>query len=214
MDDAITLRELPDEDAPDYFRLLVRNCIDTFKELPNDALCLDYNGVDGKLRALVLDDPEYKKRTRNIYAKQRLDELREIDSLAGMVSLETDGADDPRGKEKQAKITSADKDILNMRFKAAQIRREILAGLNDNNNVSERDAVNLMFVPIDKAEFDRGITHEIYAGDADGALDELTGPKEEAPEGTSGKTRPKGQDGPLEDEDFFEVLPDGAVVEK
>jgi hypothetical protein len=217
MPDQIRLKELPPQDAPDYFRLLVRNCIETYKELPNDAMCLDYNKVSGKLRALVLDDEEYKQETRNIYAKQRLDELYEIDNLAKLaLSEEEDGEEsDPRSKGKKKKISGADKDMLNMRFKAAQMRRELIASLNEDSGASERDAVNFMFVPIDEAEFRKLITVEVNEGsDSEDVLDELVTKKEEMPEGTSGKVRVKGQDGPLEDEDFFELLPNGEIVEK
>jgi hypothetical protein len=216
MPDRINLEELPPQDAPDYFRLLVRNCIETYKELPNDAMCLDYNRVSGKLRALVLDDGEYKQETRNIYAKQRLEELYEIDNLAKLaLGGEEDGEEsDPRNKGKKKKTGGADKDMLNMRFKAAQMRRELVASLNEDNNASERDAVNLMFVGMSREEIGKSARDEIYEGDDDGALDELTNRKEEAPEGTSGKVRLKGQDGPLEDEDFFELLPNGEIVEK
>jgi hypothetical protein len=219
MPDYINLKDLPPQDAPDYFRLLVRNCIETYKELPNDAACLDYNRVAGKLRAMVLDDEEYKQETRNIYAKQRLEELRELDNIARLTSFgeddEDDGIDtDPRARGRKKKSVSADKDALMMRFKAVQMRRELLTAMNEDNNASERDAVNLMFVGMSREEIEKGARDEIYEGDDDGALDELTNRKEEAPEGTSGKVRIKGQNKPLEDADFFEILPNGEIVEK
>jgi hypothetical protein len=217
MSGQINLKELPHQDAPDYFRLLVRNCIETYKELPNDAMCLDYNKVSGKLRALVLDDEEYKQETRNIYAKQRLEELHEIDNLAKLALNEDDGEEenDPRSRGKKKKVSGADKDMLNMRFKAAQMRRELIASLNEDSGASERDAVNFMFVPIDEVEFRKLITVEVSEGsDSEDVLDELVTKKEEVPEGTSGKVRSKGQDGPLEDEEFFEFMPDGEIVEK
>jgi hypothetical protein len=216
MPDQIRLKKLPPKDAPDYFRILVRNCIETYKELPNDAMCLDYNKVSGKLRAMVLDDEEYKQETRNIYAKQRLDELYEIDNLAKLAfNDETEeDEDDPRSSGKPKKISVADKDMLNLRFKAAQMRRELIASLNEDNNASERDAVNLMFVGMSREEIEKSARDEIYEGDGDGALDELANRKEEAPEGTSGKMRLKGQDRPLEEEDFFDMLPGGEIVER
>jgi hypothetical protein len=211
----IDLKNLPQKDSPDYFRLLVRNCIETYKELPNDAMCLDYNKVSGKLRAMVLDDEEYRQETRNIYAKQRLDELREIGSLARLALNDEDGGDedDPRSRGKW-KVRSADKDMLTMRFKAAQMRRELIASLNAEDGASERDAVTLMFVGLSREEIEKSIRDEVYEGDDDGALDELTNRKEEAPQGTAGKIRTTGQTGPLDSEAFFDTLPDGEVVER
>jgi hypothetical protein len=215
MSGRINLKELPPRDAPDYFRILVRNCIETYKELPNDAMCLDYNKVSGRLRAQVLDDEEYRQETRNIYAKQRLDELYEIDSLAKLALNEEEDeyANDPRNKGKKKKVSGADKDMLTMRFKAAQMRRELVASLNDNDNASERDATSMLFVGMAREEIEKSVKNELYEGDADDTLGSLASPKEEAPEGTSGKVRGTGKTGTLDGDDFFEVLANGEIVE-
>jgi hypothetical protein len=211
----IHLKELPPQDAPDYFRLLVRNCIETYKELPNDAMCLDYNRVSGKFRALVLDDEEYKQETRNIYAQRLLEEFREIDAIVKLtLDEEDDDDDDSRAKWKKKKTGGADKDRLATRFKAAQMRRELIAAMNENNRASERDAVNLMAADITREELEKNVRHELYEGSDDDALDELTNPKEEAPEGTGGKMRVGGKTKPPDDEVFFNILPDGEIVER
>jgi hypothetical protein len=211
----IKLSKLPQPDAPDYFRLLVRNCIETYKELPNDAMCLDYNRVSGKLRALVLNDEEYRQETRNIYAKQRLEELQEVDSLAKLV-LSKDDADeyDPRNIGKKKKTGGVDKDMLNMRIKAAQMRRELVASLNDEGNASERDAANFLYVGMTREEVAESARNELYGGDADDALEALISPKEEAPEGSAGKIRNTGKTKVPDDEEFFETLPDGEIIER
>jgi hypothetical protein len=216
MDTSVALNALPPENSPDYFRILVRNCIETYKKLPNDAMCLDYNKVSGKLRAMVLDDEEYKTETRNIYARQQLEAISEFDYFERLTSVEADDEDDddPRNRGKKRKISGADKDMLNMRFKAAQMKRELIAAMNEDNSSFERDAVHLMFIGMSREDIEKSARDEIYDGDTDGALDELTSRKEEAPEGTSGKVRTKGQNKPLEDEDFFETLPNGEIVEK
>jgi hypothetical protein len=211
----IALNELPQESSPDYFRLLVRNCIETYKKLPNDAMCLDYNRVSGKTRAMILDDDEYKKETRNIYAQQQLEAISEIDYLARLASSDGDDEeDDPRSRGKKKKVSGADKDMLNMRFKAAQMKRELIAAMNEDNSASERDATHLMFIGMLREDIEKSARAEIYDGDADGALDELTSREEDAPEGTSGKVRNNGRNVPLEDEDFFNTLPNGEIVER
>jgi hypothetical protein len=63
-------------------------------------------------------------------------------------------------------------------------------------------------------EIEKSVKDELYDGDADGALDELANGKEEAPEGSSGKVRALGKSKPLEDEAFFETLPDGEIIER
>jgi hypothetical protein len=218
MPERIKLKELPEENAPDYFRVLVRNCVETYKELPNDSICLDYNRVSGTLRAMVLGDEEYKRETRNIYAERCLEELRELNDIARPSADEEDDWDDdyadPRGKGKKKKACGADKDTLTTRFKAAQMRREIIGSLNESYGASERDAANLMFVGMSREEVEKNARAEIYEGDADEALGELANGKEEAPEGTSGKIRPSGRTKPPDDEDFFDVFESGEIVER
>jgi hypothetical protein len=215
MDASVTLNELPQESSPDYFRLLVRNCIETYKRIPNDAMCLDYNKVSGKLRAMILDDDEYKKETRNIYAQQQLEAISEIDYLSRLAAGgEDEDDDDPRSRGRKKKASGADKDMLNMRFKAVQMKRELIAALNEDNSASERDAVAFMYVALTREELDRDIYAEFHAGTAEADMDELTDRKEEMPDGSSGKVRKTGQTKPLADEDFFEVMPDGEIMEK
>jgi hypothetical protein len=211
----IKLKKLPDKNTPDYFRILVNNCIDTFGHIPNDSICLDYNRVTGKLRAMVLNDERYRQETRNIYAKQRLEELQEIENLAKLATGGDEDNDyDPRDRGKKKKSTSADKDTLNIRFKAAQMRRELITSLNDVAGATERDAINLLFVGLTREEIMQSAKNEINDGNEDEELDELLGTKDEAPEGTGDKLRKKGQDRPSDDEDAFETLPDGGIVER
>jgi hypothetical protein len=213
---SITLNELPQESSPDYFRILVRNCIETYKKLPNDAMCLDYNKVSGKLRAMILDDDEYKKETRNIYAQQQLEAISEIDYLASLASSSADDDnDDPRSRGKKKKVSGADKDMLNMRFKAAQMKRELIAAMNNDNAGSETDIIHLLWVPITAEELAQYRTTEVNAGGNEDGLAELTNSKEEMPEGTGGKIRTKGQTESLEDEDFFDINPEtGEITER
>ena len=75
-------------EKPDDFNELVELCIDTYRITFNDTTALDANGVIGKLRAMILDDVRYKRETKRILARRRIDELREINDLLGEVSYE------------------------------------------------------------------------------------------------------------------------------
>jgi len=103
-----------------------------------------------------------------------------------------------------------------MHFKAAQMRRDLIASMNENNASSEQDAVNFLFVPVTRQEMETNIRVELNEGyaDDDKTLSELTSVKETAPEGTSGKIRSNGQTEALPDEEFFDVLESGEVVER
>jgi hypothetical protein len=209
----------------DHFRALVRDCIAAYTKFTNDRLSLDFCRVtDKKIRAMVLADEEYRSETRNIYARQRLEEIEEIDRLARMASREdeedgdTDAGDiesaDPRNGKKGKKKPVIDKDRLNMLFKAAQMRREIRADMSSSAQDVERDAVNLMWVGVSRGDIETSIRDDIYEGDDEGSLDELIDRKEDVPEGTGGKVRGTGEAVPPDDEDFFDVLPDGEIVER
>lgn len=76
---------------PEDFEQLVDLCIDTFRITYNDTTALDANGVIGKLRAMVLDDERYKRETKRLLAKRRIDELREINDLISEVSEAGEG---------------------------------------------------------------------------------------------------------------------------
>jgi hypothetical protein len=168
-----------DERHPDYFKLLVRNCVAAYGKTFNDKLALDYNQVTGKMRALVLDNEEYRKLTRSIRAKRIIEEAEELDALAALAEGVYDdgegGSDDqsafdPRsgGKNRRRK-TSADKDELNMRFKVAQERRAFLKLDARAEEIEEADALNIFFVPVTREEFEALSSVEAHEGEEDGA---------------------------------------------
>jgi hypothetical protein len=217
---------LPEKDSPDYFRTAVRNCITAYEELNNDTMALNFCKItDKRLRALVLDDAEYKAETRSIYARQRLAEIEEIEYLAELASAADmdDDADTDTGefvhpsergiKRRRSKAVIADKDMLNIRFKAAQLKREMLKDMANVAGDTERDAVNFIFVPITRDDFERLLTVEISEGSNDADIDALIGVREDVPVGTKGLDTADAEDGTFDD-DMVEVLPGGEIREK
>ena len=213
------------------FKALVQRCIDSYTLFGDDSLSLDYNRVtDTKLRSMILQDYEYRQETKFIRAKKIMDDIQEMTELgrlaAGMSELmpEADAEEDAeeeydvRGtqkpakqKPKQKKSVTADKDMLNMRFKAAQERRALL---NDINKIDgdELDAVNFFFVPVSREEFERLGTVEISeetALDDAGTLRELAGAlAEKLPESVSAR-----HDDLPEKQPEFVLDEDGMVIE-
>jgi hypothetical protein len=211
----------PDSNSPDYFRALTQSCIAAYEKFTNDRFALDYCRVyDKKLRAMILSDDHYQIETRNIYARKRLEEIEELNHLVSLAAVgdEDDGGDDledadPRnGRRPQKKSAAVDKDRLAMRFKAAQMRRELMADMEAASHDSERNAAFVTVVTVDRGEFTRLTQAEVVPGSSDDGLDELTGKKEEMPEGSSGKySQSKAKtdvDAPYE-----KVLEDGEIVE-
>jgi hypothetical protein len=186
---------LPDEGSPGYFRIVVRNCITAYSRLLNDKLALDYNKVIGKTRAMVLADIEYQSETRSIYSRRMWEEVDEIERLVEKADSMDDANTEPeieskdprnRGKPvKKNKVTTADKDMLNMRFKALQARREMLNLSADNERAAETDAVNLMYVALTPDEFSKIKQVEMFRGadDAAGTFGSAGGASKQAPSG-------------------------------
>jgi hypothetical protein len=213
----------------DDFRDLVDRCIEAYEKLNNDGLALNLCKVsDKRLRIMVLSDEQYITETKNIYARQKLEEIEEVEHLAKLAANEMQPDDDDdeythpsdrKKKSKQQKTTPADRDLLNIRFKAAQLKRELRAEMANAVDDVEKDAVNLLYVPVTKEELERMITIELHAGSDDVDIDGLISKKEEVPTGSSGKLSSKGRATKIKEiveevEDYFDELPDGEIVEK
>ena len=178
------------ETRQNQFRSLVQQCINTYADFNDDTLSLDFNRVlDTKLRAMILQDPIYRQETRYLRAQKIMDAIHEMDELsriaASMYEDSTEEEYDVRGVKQKKKSVSADKDMLTMRFKAAQERRSLLSEINKAEG-DEGDAVNFFFVPISREEFDRLETVEVFEerdADESEAMEALTGSlKEKLPE--------------------------------
>jgi len=211
------LEPLPDKNNPGYFRALVNNCIKAYEESSNDGLALDFCKVaDKKLRAMILNDEVYKVETKNIYARQRIEEMKEVEYLASLAAndgMDGDDEDDdhyaPRdGERTPKKITGADKDMINMRFKAAQMKRDLRAEMYKKESDSERDMVYMMTVSVTREEMENLVLADINEGSDNGDIDELIGTKDEVPVGTVSKPKAEVGDG------YFDILPNGEIVER
>jgi hypothetical protein len=148
---------------PDPFRTLVHNCIETYSELFNDKLSLDYNEVTGKMRTLILNDEEYIQKTRSLRAKQILEEKAEINELANIARGNKNSLiDDPRGGDDDDGI---DKDMINMRIKIMQEKRTLLGLNKGNDEADETNSLNIFFIPISREETELLETAEILKED-------------------------------------------------
>jgi hypothetical protein len=210
---------LPDEGSPAYFRVLVRNCITAYSRLLNDKMALDYNKVLGKTRALVLSDIEYQRETRGMYAMrmwQEVDEIERLVEVAGSMDDDDEDSDDverkdPRNKGKRApkkRTTTADKDRLNMQFKALQALRELLNLSANTERAAETDAVNLMYVSLTADEFSEIKQAELFRGadDAAGVFGASGGASKQAPSGEELK-------GNAAIDELYTIDGDGDIIE-
>jgi hypothetical protein len=178
----------------DEYRALVHACVETYREIPDSKSALDINGVSGKLRVQILNDPEYVKETRSIHAKLQMAELKELDAILSATSMlmsDNDGFDvfnRDMNKTKRNAKTDVDKDVLDMRLKVAQAKRKVLDDLSKNGDDSEKDNINFCFIGMTRKEIEDGILNEVHEGNDDDGLDDLLNVKEALPESATGKT--------------------------
>jgi hypothetical protein len=204
--------ELPEPGHEDYFRILVDRCITSYGQILSDKMALDLNKVTGKMRTLILEDKRYIEETRSLKARQMLDEIKEIEYLSKVAAGAHDEDDyDPRMRGER-RATTADKDMLNMRFKAAQMRRELLNLSANTDEAEEKDAVYIFFTPVSAEEILSMQTTELEEGVADASLEEFLQDKEAMAEGTSGKMRVGAKTKSVV-EPVFRELADGTVEE-
>lgn len=172
--DELILAPLPAETSPNYFNMLVENCIRAFRLTLNDSVSLDANGVLGKLRVMVLEDDRYKRETKKIRAQRTIDDLSELNRLRREVEFDEDDEDDEplgefdiRNADAGAKVKKPkklfDKAQLDTKLKLFQMQRDILQEKSASEE-SEGDALNIFFVPITAEEFEKMKTVELSAG--------------------------------------------------
>jgi hypothetical protein len=156
---------LPPEDHKDFFRALVHNCIVTYGRIFNDKLALDYNQVTGKLRPMVLDDPEYRKETRSMLAKAKIDEVEKIDGLLDDINSEYSGGDGYEFRDRKGKKSlspAMTKDMLTFKMKLNSDRRDLLFRDDEDKELDESNGLNMFFVPVTREDLNNLSKVEIY----------------------------------------------------
>jgi hypothetical protein len=147
-----SLLPLPEVDSTEYLNVLRMNTIEAFRFLLNDSLALDYAGVEGKYRALVIGDKNYKTTTRQLRAAKFLDELEEVDSISKSLASQNEENDELsyNSKVKGFKPKQTKEDT-SLRLRAAEIRRNLLS-FSKTENTDENLGINFFFVPITKED--------------------------------------------------------------
>ena len=141
----------------DEFNKVVAKVIECYKKVLNSGMALDACRVQGKLRAMILADPEYIKETRAIRAEkyfQELDEVEEIRKKANSLDMDDGG----RGGAQSVK------DAVTLQLKAAQMRRDLLQLSSESSKDDESDALNFFFCPVSREEMEKMKRVEVFYG--------------------------------------------------
>lgn len=144
----------------DEFNKVVAKVIECYKKVLNSGMALDACRVQGKLRAMILADPEYIKETKAIRAEmyfKELDEVEEIRKKANSLDMDDGG----RGGGQSVK------DAVTLQLKAAQMRRDLLSLSADAGKDDEADALNFFFCPVSREEMEKMKRVEVFYGSDD-----------------------------------------------
>lgn len=144
----------------DEFNKVVAKVIECYKKVLNSGMALDACRVQGKLRAMILADPEYIKETKAIRAEmyfKELDEVEEIRKKANALDVDDGG----RGGGQSVK------DAVTLQLKAAQMRRDLLSLSADAGKDDEADALNFFFCPVSREEMEKMKRVEVFYGSDD-----------------------------------------------
>jgi len=163
----INLQDVPKKDDPQYFDTVLANCITAYRRFLSDSMSLDYCGITGKQRALILDNKDYKRMTRTIRAEKYLDEIDEVEELSqALRGAEPDEGDEDirEANDPEKEYNKQYKDWFAMKMKAAEMRRDLLKMTKADDEKEEADALNIFFVALTKEEFAAIKEHEVFEG--------------------------------------------------
>lgn len=174
---------LPPKDDPTYFDALVEACIVAFEKFGDDAMALDYMGVTGKIRPLVLENERYRTMSKQSRAEKFLEEIDEIEQISRQLkdTAPKESAYDSRNPKDVDNYVKDVKDTLALRLKVADMRRDILS-IQKTKEAEENDALNVFFIALTAEEFAAMDNVEIHEGTDAAKFDESK--KSVAPKGS------------------------------
>ena len=160
--------------------------LEAFEVLLNESMSLDYCGITGKERKLILNDPEFIREARKMKAGKYIEEIKDINSL--IKSLGSPSADE------NARFSEGDEDLtktITLKMKATAMRREMLSLSANDKEGDESDSLNIFFIDVSKEEFEKMLNVEIHEGDENAKL--VGDDSKEAPMESAEKRREAGK---------------------
>lgn len=158
-----------------YNHPMIPEVLAAFELLLNDSMALDYCGVSGRDRKIILNDSDFVRESRKIKAGKYIEEIKDINDLVG--SLKTASSTDPN-----ARMGTGDEDptkIISLKMKVASMRREMLSLSTKEQENDEANSLNIFFIDLSREEFERMRNVEVHEGDENAKL--VTDESKEAP---------------------------------
>lgn len=174
---------LPDENDPKFMEAAIDACVKAFQILQDDTTALNFIGIKGRIRPIVLKNERYITETRKYKAElmmeaieDHLDMLDELDHEEIQATKEFDirnaSPSDVIAMGKDAKDRFAQR--LKIQDRLADMR-----SMTKEKENEEVDALNIFFIPLTSKEFEEMQNVEINEGHDEDQTLKSSKPKEE-----------------------------------
>ena len=148
-----------------YTHPKIPEVLEAFELLLNESMALDYCGITGKNRKMILNDPAFAREARKIKAGKYIEEIKDINDI--VKSLGRSRGDD------NSRIGDGDEDptkVITLKMKVASMRREMLSLSSNDKESEESESLNIFFIDVTREEFERMQNVEIHEGDSNSQL--------------------------------------------
>ena len=139
--------------------------LEAFNLLLNESIALDYCGITGKDRKLILNDSDFIRESKKLKAERYVEEIKDINTIIKSIGR--------TGVDENARFSDGDEDpakIINLKMKATSMRREMLSLSADDKENDEANSLNIFFIDISREEFERMRNIEVHEGDENAKL--------------------------------------------
>ena len=149
--------------------------LEAYELLLNDAMALDYCGITGKDRKLILNDPAFSREARRIKAGKYIEEIKDINEIVKSLGHNKSGSENGRIGDNDEDITKT----IALKMKVATMRREMLSLSSNDKETEEAESLNIFFIDVTREEFERMMNVEVHDGDSSARF--VTDESKEAP---------------------------------
>jgi hypothetical protein len=142
-----------------YSHPKIPEVLSAFELLLNDSMALDYCGVTGKDRKIILNDPAFSREAKRIKAGKYIEEIQDINNLVRSLGR--------TGSDENARFSDGDEDptkVITLKMKVASMRREMLSLSSNDKETDEAESLNIFFIDVTREEFERMQNVEVHEG--------------------------------------------------
>ena len=149
-----------------YNHKKIPEVLEAYKLLLNDTMALDYCGISGKDRIMILNDPDFSREARKIKAEKYVEEITDINDLVDSLKRTSSTNENARFGEGDDDPTK----VINLKMKVSLMRRDMLSLSSNEKENEETESLNIFFIDVTRDEFERLLNVEIHEGEQNSRL--------------------------------------------